>query len=78
MLNKPTRSINVKAKFKIYQLIAKLAKKSKKIIIISSKMPKLLKITNRILVISNSLVSKIVNTKTTTQNKILRLASLHL
>ncbi|EBP8056104.1 ATP-binding cassette domain-containing protein, partial [Salmonella enterica] len=78
MLDEPTRGIDVGAKFEIYQLIAELAKKSKGIIIISSEMPELLGITDRILVMSNGLVSGIVDTKTTTQNEILRLASLHL
>ncbi|MDU2766326.1 MAG: galactose ABC transporter ATP-binding protein, partial [Enterobacter sp.] len=45
---------------------------------ISSEMPELLGITDRILVMSNGLVAGIVDTKTTTQNEILRLASLHL
>ncbi|EER7125150.1 galactose/methyl galactoside ABC transporter ATP-binding protein MglA [Escherichia coli] len=78
MLDEPTRGIDVGAKFEIYQLIAELAKKGKGIIIISSEMPELLGITDRILVMSNGLVSGIVDTKTTTQNEILRLASLHL
>lgn len=77
MLDEPTRGIDVGAKFEIYQLIAELAKKGKGIII-SSEMPELLGITDRILVMSNGLVSGIVDTKTTTQNEILRLASLHL
>ncbi len=58
--------------------IYELAKKDKGIIIISSEMPELLGITDRILVMSNGLVAGIVETKTTTQNEILRLASLHL
>jgi methyl-galactoside transport system ATP-binding protein len=78
MLDEPTRGIDVGAKFEIYQLIAELAKKNKGIIIISSEMPELLGITDRILVMSNGLVAGIVDTKTTTQNEILRLASLHL
>lgn len=78
MLDEPTRGIDVGAKFEIYQLIAELAKREKGIIIISSEMPELLGITDRILVTSNGLVAGIVDTKTTTQNEILRLASLHL
>ncbi|WP_075181243.1 galactose/methyl galactoside ABC transporter ATP-binding protein MglA [Pantoea sp. 1.19] len=78
MLDEPTRGIDVGAKFEIYQLIAELAKKEKGIIIISSEMPELLGITDRILVMSNGQVAGIVDTKTTTQNEILRLASLHL
>jgi len=78
MLDEPTRGIDVGAKFEIYQLISELAKKDKGIIIISSEMPELLGITDRILVMSNGLVAGIVETKNTTQNEILRLASLHL
>jgi len=78
MLDEPTRGIDVGAKFEIYQLISELAKKEKGIIIISSEMPELLGITDRILVMSNGLVAGIVETKTTSQNEILRLASLHL
>jgi len=78
MLDEPTRGIDVGAKFEIYQLIAELAKKDKGIIIISSEMPELLGVTDRILVMSNGLVAGIVETKNTTQNEILRLASLHL
>ncbi|MBP2849137.1 MULTISPECIES: galactose/methyl galactoside ABC transporter ATP-binding protein MglA [Dickeya] len=78
MLDEPTRGIDVGAKFEIYQLISELAKKGKGIIIISSEMPELLGITDRILVMSNGLVAGIVETKNTTQNEILRLASLHL
>lgn len=59
MLDEPTRGIDVGAKFEIYQLIAELAKKGKGIIIISSEMPELLGITDRILVMSNGLVSEL-------------------
>lgn len=78
MLDEPTRGIDVGAKFEIYQLISELAKKDKGIIIISSEMPELIGITDRILVMSNGMVAGIVETKSTTQNEILRLASLHL
>ncbi|MBL0599751.1 MULTISPECIES: galactose/methyl galactoside ABC transporter ATP-binding protein MglA [Aeromonas] len=78
MLDEPTRGIDVGAKFEIYQLILELAKKEKGIIIISSEMPELLGITDRIMVMSNGRVAGIVNTKETDQSEILRLASLYL
>lgn len=78
MLDEPTRGIDVGAKFEIYQLILELAKKGKGIIIISSEMPELLGITDRIMVMSNGRVAGIVNTKETDQSEILRLASLYL
>ncbi len=77
MLDEPTRGIDVGAKFEIYQLIAELAKKGKGIIIISSEMPELLGITDRILVMSNGLVSGIVDTKQQRKTKfcVLRLCT---
>ncbi|WP_159566231.1 galactose/methyl galactoside ABC transporter ATP-binding protein MglA [Budvicia diplopodorum] len=78
LLDEPTRGIDVGAKFEIYQLIIELAKKEKGIIIISSEMPELLGITDRILVMSNGRMAGIVNTKQTSQNEILQLASKYL
>ncbi|MDE1349885.1 galactose/methyl galactoside ABC transporter ATP-binding protein MglA [Vibrio aestuarianus] len=78
MLDEPTRGIDVGAKFEIYQLILELAKKNKGIVIISSEMPELLGITDRILVMSNGRAAGVVNTKDTSQNEILELASRYL
>ena len=78
LMDEPTRGIDVGAKYEIYQLMINIAKQGKAVIFISSEMPELLGITDRILVMSNGLVAGIVETKTTTQNEILRLASLHL
>ncbi|RKF14499.1 galactose/methyl galactoside ABC transporter ATP-binding protein MglA [Alginatibacterium sediminis] len=78
MLDEPTRGIDVGAKFEIYQLILELAKKDKGIIIISSEMPELLGITDRILVMSNGRNAGIVETKKTDQSEILALAARYL
>ncbi|OLQ95399.1 galactose/methyl galactoside ABC transporter ATP-binding protein MglA [Vibrio ponticus] len=78
MLDEPTRGIDVGAKYEIYQLILELAKKNKGIIIISSEMPELLGITDRIMVMSNGRLAGTVNTKETSQNEILELASRYL
>ncbi len=78
MLDEPTRGIDVGAKYEIYQLMIDLAKKDKGIIMISSEMPELLGITDRILVMSNGRVAGIVNTKETTQEEILALSAKYL
>lgn len=78
MLDEPTRGIDVGAKYEIYQLMLDLANQDKGIIIISSEMPELLGITDRIMVMSNGKLAGIVDTKTTTQEEILKLASLYL
>ncbi|TDQ57944.1 glucose ABC transporter ATP-binding protein /galactose ABC transporter ATP-binding protein [Mesocricetibacter intestinalis] len=78
MLDEPTRGIDVGAKYEIYQLIMQLAQKDKGIIMISSEMPELLGITDRILVMSNGQVAGIVETAKTSQEEILQLAAKYL
>lgn len=78
MLDEPTRGIDIGAKFEIYQLIQELAKKDKGIIMISSEMPELLGVTDRILVMSNGKVAGIVETANTSQEEILQLAAKYL
>src|SRR5699024_9639797 len=78
MLDEPTRGIDVGAKFEIHQLMAELAKKGKGRIVIPSEMRYVFGITDLTRDMSNGLVSGILDTKTTTQSQILRLACLHL
>ena len=78
MLDEPTRGIDVLAKYEIYQLMIDLAKKDKGIIMISSEMPELLGVTDRILVMSNGRVAGIVKTSETNQEKIMELSAKYL
>jgi len=78
IMDEPTRGIDVGAKFEIYQLIINLAKSGKSVIMVSSEMPELLGVTNRILVMSNGLVAGIVNTEETTQTEIFNLSAKYL
>ncbi|MGL5328585.1 MAG: galactose/methyl galactoside ABC transporter ATP-binding protein MglA [Peptostreptococcaceae bacterium] len=75
MLDEPTRGIDVGAKYEIYQLINDLASKDKGIIMISSEMPELIGVTDRILVMSNGKVAGIVDSKNTTQEEIMKLSA---
>ena len=78
MMDEPTRGIDVGAKYEIYELIIKMAKQGKTIIVVSSEMPEILGITNRIGVMSNGRLSGIVNTKETNQEELLRLSAKYL
>ena len=77
LLDEPTRGIDVGAKFEIYQLINQLAADGKGIIMISSEMPELLGVTDRILVMSNGKAAGIVETQKTSQEEIMRLAAMY-
>ena len=78
MMDEPTRGIDVGAKYEIYELIIDMAKKGNAIIVVSSEMPEILGITNRIGVMSNGRLSGIVNTKETNQEELLRLSAKYL
>ncbi len=78
MMDDPTRGIDVGAKYEIYELIIQMAKQGKTIIVVSSEMPEILGITNRIGVMSNGRLSGIVNTKETDQEELLRLSAKYL
>ena len=75
LLDEPTRGIDVGAKYEIYQLIIDLANKGKGIIVVSSEMPELLGICDRILVMSNGKVAGIEDTNNLDQEKIMELAA---
>ena len=78
LMDEPTRGIDVGAKYEIYELIIRMAKEGKTIIVVSSEMPEILGITNRIGVMSNGRLSGIVNTKETNQEELLRLSAKYL
>ena len=78
LMDEPTRGIDVGAKYEIYQLIIRMAKEGKTIIVVSSEMPEILGITNRIAVMSDHRLAGIVNTKETNQEELLRLSAKYL
>ena len=75
LLDEPTRGIDVGAKFEIYQLIQKLAKEGKSVIMVSSEMPELLGVCDRILVMSGGRLAGEVDADHTTQEEIMTLAA---
>jgi len=75
LLDEPTRGIDVGAKYEIYQLIGNLANEGKTVLMVSSEMPELLGVCDRILVMSGGRVAGEVDAKNTTQEEIMTLAA---
>ena len=75
LLDEPTRGIDVGAKYEIYQLIIDLAKQGKGVIMVSSEMPELLGVCDRILVMSGGQLAGEVDATHTSQEEILTLAA---
>ncbi|MFP3155932.1 ATP-binding cassette domain-containing protein [Lachnospiraceae bacterium ZAX-1] len=75
LLDEPTRGIDVGAKYEIYQLILDLANKGKVVIMVSSEMPELLGICDRIIVMSGGRLAGEVSTSETNQEEIMTYAA---
>ncbi len=71
-LDEPTRGIDVGAKYEIYSIINKLADEGKAIIVISSEMPELLGITDRIYVMNEGRFVAEMPVQEASQEKIMR------
>lgn len=75
ILDEPTRGIDVGAKYEIYTIIADLAARGKSILMISSEMPELLGMSDRIMVMCEGRLTGILDGKTADQETIMRLAT---
>lgn len=75
ILDEPTRGIDIGAKYEIYNLICELTKSGFSILMISSEMPELIGVCNRILVMSRGRKAGILNRSEFNQDRILELAT---
>ena len=75
LLDEPTRGIDVNAKSEMYSLMNNYAKSGRSIIMVSSELPELLGIADRIVVIRQGKVAGILDREEATEEKIMTLAS---
>jgi ABC-type sugar transport system ATPase subunit len=74
ILNEPSRGIDVGAKAEIYKILEDLCDLGKCVIIITSEMPELLNMSDKIMVMHEGKVMGIMDAKETTQEKVLQMA----
>ncbi|MFZ3131816.1 MAG: sugar ABC transporter ATP-binding protein, partial [Desulfosporosinus sp.] len=75
IFDEPTRGIDVGSKSEIYKLLNLLAKQGKAIIVISSELPEIMRISNRIIVMCEGRVTGELINKDLDQNTIMRYAT---
>ncbi len=75
IFDEPTRGIDVGAKFAIYELMDKLAAKGAGIIMISSELPEILGMSDRVMVMCQGRISGFLDRAEATQEKILHYAA---
>lgn len=75
ILDEPTRGIDVGAKYEIYTLINKLVEKGMSIIFISSELPELISMSDRIFVMAEGKIEGCLNHSEATQEKIMQMAT---
>jgi ribose transport system ATP-binding protein len=71
ILDEPTRGIDVNAKVEIYRLMNALKEKGIGVIMISSELPELLGVTDRIMIMNSGSIKHTVDTLSTTQEEIM-------
>ncbi|TDC70930.1 sugar ABC transporter ATP-binding protein [Streptomyces hainanensis] len=76
IFDEPTRGIDVGAKDEIYQLLNQLAAQGKSIIMISSELPEILRLSHRVVVMSEGRVTGVLDAAEATQENIMRYATL--
>ena len=76
IFDEPTRGIDVGAKSEIYKLMNELVHEGKSIMMISSELPELLRMSDRIAVMCEGVLTGILDIKDATQEKIMKLATL--
>ena len=75
IVDEPTRGIDVGAKYEVYELFNQLSDQGVAIIMISSELPEILGMSDRILVIHQGEINGELDAKTSTQEQILYLAA---
>ena len=75
LLDEPTRGIDVGAKQEIYQLVFALASRGLGIVVVSSEMPELLLLSDRVLVMCEGRQTGLLSRAEATQEEIMRLAA---
>jgi len=75
IMDEPTRGIDVGAKYEIYLIMAELIKQGKSIIMVSSEMPELLGMANRVMVLCNGKHTGTLAREEADQESIMRLAA---
>jgi putative multiple sugar transport system ATP-binding protein len=76
ILDEPTRGIDVGAKFEIYGIIQRLADEGKAVIVVSSELPELLGISDRIYTICEGRITGVLDREHADQESLLRLMTL--
>jgi ribose transport system ATP-binding protein len=74
-LDEPTRGIDVGAKYEIYVLMNKLVQKGVSIVMISSEMPEVMAMADRIIVMHEGRITGELNYEDIKEEKIMKLAS---
>jgi len=75
IFDEPTRGIDVGAKSEIYKLLNELARQGKSIIMISSELPEILRMSHRIIVMCEGRITGEMNSEEATQEKIMQFAT---
>src|SRR5690606_7081782 len=76
IFDEPTRGIDVGAKEEIYALLHELAREGKSIIVISSELPEVLRLSHRIVAMAGGRITGVLDNENATQENIMELCTM--
>ncbi len=76
IFDEPTRGIDVGAKSEIYKLLNDLTDQGKSIIMISSELPEILRMSHRVVVMCEGRITGVLDANEMTQERIMRFATM--
>jgi D-allose transport system ATP-binding protein len=74
IFDEPTRGIDIGAKNEVYKIMRRLADQGKGVIMVSSELPELLMVSDRIIVFNNGKIKGVINHKDATEERIMSYA----
>ena len=74
ILDEPTKGIDVNAKFEIYRLLSDLTKQGKSLLMVSSDMPEIVSLCNRVLVVRKGMLVGEVQDESITEENLIKVA----
>ncbi|MBA7578654.1 Vitamin B12 import ATP-binding protein BtuD [subsurface metagenome] len=76
ILDKPTRGIDVGAKAEVYNLINALAKEGKAVLMISSELEEIVRLSDRVYVMSEGIITAVLERKELSEERIMKATSI--
>lgn len=78
VLSRPAHNVSIKTGFRVCRLVTRLTGGNGKVVVVSSRVPRLLKVASHVLIVDGNLISKVISAGAAARGRVLHLTSLRL